>query len=264
MSTSSLLEAVRDAAVIAFSLAWTLVCSALAIVAHTLTLGYGDVTTWLGRTVWAPPLLAVMGVRLTVEGRDRYDGGQPWVIAANHQGVLDIPIIFLVFPDLRIRFIAKQELFWIPVFGWYLWLAGHISVARGNLRKAIRSIDLAGQRIRRHNSSIIVFPEGTRTEDGHIGRFKKGAFVLALKTGVPIVPVAIAGSFGAASKNRWHVEPGEIRVRILEPIVTDDLEYADRNALVARTQDAIDAEVDALRSEYDLASEAAAMARETG
>jgi len=253
------MSALRNVVVIAFAMLWTLVCSALAIVGHTLTLGYGDVSMWVGRNVWARPMLLVMGVTLTVEGRDRYQAGRPWVIAANHQGVLDIPVMFLAFPDLRIRFIAKRELFYIPIFGWYLWLAGHISVSRGNLRKAIKSIDAAGRRIQKHRSTIMVFPEGTRTEDGHIRGFKKGAFVLACNASVPIVPVAIAGSFGAINKNHWSVQPGSIHVRILDPIDTEGMTYKDRNALVRSTEDAITAGVNALRDEHDLAAERAAI-----
>jgi 1-acyl-sn-glycerol-3-phosphate acyltransferase len=250
---------IRNPLVILFAMVWTILSSAIAIVAHTLTLGFGDVSMWVGRHVWARPLLAVMGVTLTVEGRDRYEAGQPWVVAANHQGVLDIPVMFLAFPDLRIRFLAKKELFYIPVFGWYLWLAGHISVSRGNLRKAIKSIELAGERIKKHRSTIMVFPEGTRTEDGRIKGFKKGAFVLAAKTGVPVVPVAIAGSFGAINKNRWNIDPGSIHVRILDPIRTEGMTYEDRNALMRAVEASITAGVAVLRTEHDLPFEMAAM-----
>ncbi len=250
---------IRNPAVIVFSLFWTLICSGIAIVAHTLTLGYGDVSMWLGRHLWARPLLAVMGVDLTVVGSDRYEPGQPWVIAANHQGLLDIPVMFLAFPDLRIRFLAKKELFYIPVFGWYLLLAGHIPVSRGNLRKAIKSIEAAGERIKKHRSTIMVFPEGTRTEDGRIKGFKKGAFVLAAKTGVPIVPVAIAGSFGAINKNRWNIDPGSIHVRILDPIKTAGMDYKDRDALKRDVEASITAGVEVLRKEHDLPFETAAM-----
>jgi 1-acyl-sn-glycerol-3-phosphate acyltransferase len=238
---------------------WTVLLSAIAIVLHTLTLGYGDVSMWMGRHLWAKPLLAVMGVTLTVEGRENYEPGKPWVIAANHQGVLDIPVMFLAFPDLRIRFLAKQELFYIPIFGWYLLLAGHIPVSRGSLRKAIKSIEKAGERIKKHRSTIMVFPEGTRTEDGQIKGFKKGAFVLAAKTGVPIVPVAIAGSFGAVNKNRWNVDPGSIHVRILKPITTQGLSYKDRDALMQSVEASITAGVQVLRTEHDLPFEVAAM-----
>jgi 1-acyl-sn-glycerol-3-phosphate acyltransferase len=105
----------------------------------------------------------------------------------------------------------------------------------------------------------MVFPEGTRTEDGKIKGFKKGAFVLAAKTGVPVVPVAIAGSFGAINKNRWNIDPGSIHVKILEPIRTEGMDYKDRDKLKKGVEASITAGVEALRREHDLPFETAAM-----
>jgi 1-acyl-sn-glycerol-3-phosphate acyltransferase len=125
---------------------------------------------------------------------------------------------------------AKKELFRIPVFGWSLYASGTIRIDRSNRERAIKSMNNALDRIKR-GVSVVVFPEGTRSEDGKIREFKKGGFVLAIKGGIPIVPVSISGSRFILPKNTIRIKPGEIRIIINDPIQTDQIGYQEREKL---------------------------------
>jgi 1-acyl-sn-glycerol-3-phosphate acyltransferase len=136
------------------------------------------------------------------------------------------------------RYVAKHQLRWVPLLGWYLWLAGHIFVNRSNRRAAIASLERASGQIR-SGTSIVVYPEGTRSEDGRILPFKKGPFALALKARVPIVPVTIEGSWRVMPKNSWDIKPGEIQVMIGAPIDTRTFAEDDREGLLRVVRDQI-------------------------
>ncbi len=224
----------------------------LAATLHLLTLGYGDVSMWVARRLWVPPVLAFARVKLDARGGEELRPDRPYIAVANHQSVLDILVLFLLLPQLRIRFIAKQVLFYIPLFGWYLWLTGYVSVNRGNRTKARRSLEKAAARIARRNTTIVVFAEGTRTPDGTVKPFKKGAFVLAAQCQAPVLPIALAGGYGVMGRNEWHVYPGTIHARVLEPIPTNGLEVDDRHELADRVRRVIIDEVDRLRAEFEL------------
>ena len=118
------------------------------------------------------------------------------IFASNHESVLDIWVLFAIIPR-SFRFIAKQELFRMPIFGWYMRIGGHIPVDRSNRQRAVASLSQAGEAVRA-GTSIVVFPEGTRSRTGRIQAFKKGPFVVAQQAGVPIVPIAISGSASLA------------------------------------------------------------------
>jgi len=205
-----------------------LVLFPIACVAMLLTLNPA-VSLWFARNLWAPVLLWAGGVRLVVEGRENVDPQRPTVYASNHQSTIDIPVLFKSLP-VNVRFIAKHQLRWVPIVGWYLWIAGHIMVDRGNTRRAIASLDRAARRVQA-GISLIVFPEGTRSPDRRVRSFKKGPFALALKARVPVCPVTIEGSGKVMPKNSWNISPGEIRVRIGRPIASTQFEPEDREGL---------------------------------
>ena len=230
----------------------SVLCATLGIVLHLLTFGRGDVSMWIARNLWAGPLMRIAGIEVVVEGGDGLRPDRPYIAVANHQGAADIAVLFVALKGLPVRFIAKHMLFYVPIFGWYLWMTGYISVDRTRRRKAFESLDRAADRLRRYRSTIVVFAEGTRSPDGSVRRFKKGAFVLGLRAGAPILPISIAGSFNVVNKHKWQIRPGTVHVRIFDPIETEDLEYADRDALVAQTRDIIVRGVDDLRRRHGI------------
>jgi 1-acyl-sn-glycerol-3-phosphate acyltransferase len=157
---------------------------------------------------------------------------------ANHQSWFDVFALAGFLPG-RGTFVATEELERIPIFGGAWKACGHISIDRSDRKKAIESLDRAGERIRSEKRAVILFPEGTRSADGQLQEFKKGAFIVALKTGVPIVPIGISGSRHVMPKGSFLARPGEIRVRIGEPIPMEGLSVADRDALLGRSRMAV-------------------------
>lgn len=183
--------------------------------------------------VWSKGILRTAGITVEMEGTQHIDPDRPQIVVANHASWFDVFTLSAYFPGVY-HFVAKEELSRIPVFG-RAWLScGHISIDRGDRSAAIESLDRAAEKIRSENATIIMFPEGTRSPDGTLQRFKKGAFVLAIQAGVPVVPLAIQGSHRVMPKGSWLVRPGHIRVRIGEPISVEGMTIKDRNALVDR------------------------------
>jgi 1-acyl-sn-glycerol-3-phosphate acyltransferase len=226
----------RNLVCIVVAVLWLAILFPIACLAMLFTLNAGA-SIWVARNWWAPVLLRVAGARLVVEGQQHVDPRRPTIYASNHQSTIDIPVLFIALP-VNIRFIAKEQLRWVPFVGWYLWLAGHVLVDRGNTRRAVASLDKAGQRIRR-GTSIIVFPEGTRSPDSRVRPFKKGSFALALKARVPICPVTIEGSGRLMPKNSWNIKPGTIQVRIGSPIDVSRYGEDDREELMRAVRNVI-------------------------
>ena len=149
-------------------------------------------------------------------GLDRLDRSRSYVFAANHQSIYDIPILFASLP-FQLRIVAKDSLGKVPFLGWHLRRTGHLLVDRSRPGAGIvkKMGKLVGER-----HSLIVFPEGTRSIDGAVGRFKAGSFVLAMQAGLPIVPISIAGSRYVMTKGRLTVRPGEVRLTVHAPTET--------------------------------------------
>jgi len=178
---------------------------------------------------WTGSILLAAGVKLDIEGLDKIDKTKSYIFIGNHQSHFDVAAVFTALP-LTARFMAKKELYKIPVFGWALAATGTVKIDRSNREKSIASMNDALARIRR-GVSVIVFPEGTRSEDGQIQVFKKGGFVLALKGGIPVVPVSISGSRFILRKHDARVIPGKIKIIIGDPIDTSQYSYQDREEL---------------------------------
>ena len=187
----------------------------------------GDFSMWLARRMWSPSALWLAGVRVEIATARALPEG-PAIYASNHESALDIWVLTRSIPR-NVRFIAKQELFRIPIFGWYLRMARFVAVDRRNHARAVASLRRAGQ-IVREGVSLIVFPEGTRSPDGRVQPFKKGPFVVAMEAGVPVVPVAIAGAAALNPKRRLEVSPGTIRIGFGEPV--DPRSFTDKAALL--------------------------------
>ena len=165
---------------------------------------------------WAWLILKTTGVRVRVSGLEHLEPGRSYVFAANHQSIYDIPIVFTSIP-FQLRIVAKESLGRIPFMGWHLHRAGHLLVDRRNPGPDIV------QKMRRlvgESSSLIVFPEGTRSRDGAVGRFKKGSFLVAMDAKLPVVPVSISRSREVMRKGELMVCPGDVEVTIHPPIPT--------------------------------------------
>ncbi len=163
---------------------------------------------------WGRGLLWASACELRVEGASLED--TPAVFVANHQSIFDVPALLASVPG-QARFMAKRELFRIPLFGWALWIAGFVPVDRRDRSRAAETFNQASQRLRA-GASVVVYPEETRSHDGRLRPFKRGGILLALKTGAPIVPVGVAGSFYAKPRHRFTVWPGPITVRYGEAV----------------------------------------------
>lgn len=219
-----------------FLVLWGVFWITAAGIAMLVTLN-GDVALMFARRFWAPMYWRISGSRMHVEPLPDFDWSKPHVFLMNHQSALDIPCAFAALP-VNIRFIAKHALKYVPFLGWYMLGTRMIFINRSNRREAMRSLKLAGERIR-EGSNILAFPEGTRSRDGRIQPFKKGAFVLAIEAGVPIVPVAIEGTQKALPAGGISFRRHPIRVKVGAPIETQGLRNADRDRLMRQVRDAI-------------------------
>lgn len=193
---------------------------------------------WLARHAWAPGMLRIGSSPVTIVGADRVDWSKPHVIVANHQGNADIPALFVTV-GAPLRFLAKRSVAWIPFIGWLMRLARFPFIERGNARAGRASIDRVAERIRRESLNVVVFPEGTRSPEGTILPFKRGAFILALEAQVPVVPIAIEGSGISLPRASFRIFPHPIKVTIGEPIPTEGLGLSARDELADRAEDAI-------------------------
>lgn len=187
--------------------------------------------------IWSRIMIRTVGARVHYEGLDRIAGLAPRVFIANHQSYVDIWVLMRVLPRTT-RFVVKQELRRLPVFGWALARNDFVFVDRADRARAIQSLEAASGKIRR-GRSVVLFAEGTRTKDGRLQPFKKGPFHLALSAGVPIVPVAISGSGKVMPAGRFRVRPGVVRVRFLDPIAVEPHRPDDVPGLLAKVHDAV-------------------------
>lgn len=222
--------------IVLYTILWGTVGCLLALVDRS-----GEAVLWVGRQ-WVRWIFWTCGITVEADGFENVDPRKPCVFMSNHQSVVDIGALVLTLP-LPWRFVAKRELAWIPFFGWAMWLGGHIIIDRGNREKAIASLRRAAQRIR-GGMSVIIFPEGTRSETGEMRAFKSGGFHLALEAQVPIVPVTVSGSRHLTPKRSLRVESGRVLVRYGKPLETRGLGLGDREALKQRVREAIAAGYD--------------------
>jgi 1-acyl-sn-glycerol-3-phosphate acyltransferase len=192
---------------------------------------------------WARSLLAVGGVRVHVEGLEQLSPGGSYVLVANHLSYMDTPVVLANIP-VQFRFLAKKGLFQIPLLGTHLSQAGHIPVPRGDPRASVRTMQLAAETIQRHEISLLVFPEGGRSHDGILQPFKEGAAYIAIRAGVPAVPIAIVGTQRILPFGSGVVVPGAVTLRILPPIDTGALTLKDRGKLTEQIRGLISQELE--------------------
>lgn len=187
---------------------------------------------------WARVLLVVAGVRVKVAGLEKLDPHASYVVCPNHVSYMDTPVLLAHVP-VNFRFLAKKELFAIPLLGGHLGRAGNISVPLEDPRAALRVLSAAAKAMKEKGLSMLVFPEGGRSENGHIQPFKDGAAYLAIKGGVPLIPIAIVGIGDVLAIHTHQLKPGRVTLRIGDPIPTAGLAPAARTALTQQLYDAI-------------------------
>jgi 1-acyl-sn-glycerol-3-phosphate acyltransferase len=179
---------------------------------------------------WGKSILFVSRVKMSVKGWSNIDPSAPYIYMPNHQSNFDIPVL-LGHLAVQFRWLAKVELFKIPIFGRAMRKAGYISIDRNNRESAIKSLNVAANQIK-SGVSVLIFPEGTRSRDGKIRPFKKGGFVMAIESGVPIVPVVITGTRSIMTKGKFRVNAGHVRMVIHKPIDTSAYTRETKEALM--------------------------------
>jgi 1-acyl-sn-glycerol-3-phosphate acyltransferase len=183
---------------------------------------------------WGRSLVWAAGIELKAENLELLDPDQRYILVANHYSYFDIPCIFAAIPQ-PIRFMAKVSLFKIPLFGWALKQAGFIPIDRKNRSTAVKSFDIAGQRIRKGNT-IVVFPEEGRSRERAMRPFQRGGFLLAIRSELPIVPTAVKGTFDVMPAGALRIKPGPVTVTLTPPIPTADLSVRDREKLAGEAR----------------------------
>lgn len=176
----------------------------------------GDHAVFALSKLWAWGLLASSGVRVTARFEGPLDPRRSYVFLANHQSMFDIPLLLATVP-VQLRLAAKRSLFRIPVFGWAIRAGGLIPVDRADRTRA-RATFAAAQRRLRGGVSVLLFPEGSRSLDGRIHRFERGGFLLALRTGLAIMPVGIRGTLPVQRRGSFRIRPGRVEIRYGGPI----------------------------------------------
>jgi 1-acyl-sn-glycerol-3-phosphate acyltransferase len=187
--------------------------------------------------LWGRIALLANRVKVRVEGTERLNGKGPYIFMSNHQGYYDIFTLVSHLP-YQFKWLAKKELFSVPFLGWTMAAVGYISIDRGGTRETVEAMNEAARKIR-DGMSVVIFPEGSRSPDGSIQPFKKGGFTLAIKSKVPIVPIAISGSGNIMPKNRWTVAAGEIRMFVGPPIEIQQYSLKDRESLMINVRETI-------------------------
>lgn len=201
----------------------------------------GGVYDWSG-TDWARDILSAAGTPVLAQGLEHVPRGQPVLYASNHSSMFDIWAMFATLPG-SVRFVAKRELFKIPLLGGAMRAAGHIPIDRAARKKAFEAYDEAARTIQR-GSSAVVFPEGTRSRTGELLPFKNAPFALAIAAQVPVVPVYVHHTFEILPKGAWRLKPRPIRLLVGPPIPTTGLGPDDRE----RLRDDVRAAIVALQS----------------
>jgi 1-acyl-sn-glycerol-3-phosphate acyltransferase len=221
--------------------------SAPAIIAITTFMGTISLITSLwdkaGRAqhrlaeIWSGWLLNCAFVGYKVTGTEKIDPKGTYVLVSNHESFMDIPSVLAVLP-VQIRFFAKKGLFSIPFIGWHLKRSGHLEVARGDARASLKSMSEGARLIRERNISVLLFPEGGRSNEG-LQPFKEGAAYIAIKAGVPIVPIGLVNTGNILPMHTLLLRPGNVEIHVGDPIETAGMTIQDRGRLSALLHDKV-------------------------
>jgi 1-acyl-sn-glycerol-3-phosphate acyltransferase len=222
-----------------FIIFWTVILTGFFAVMVILTslISKGGETPHKVARIWAKYILAASNINVTVTGLSNLKRTGSYIYMPNHASNFDIPVLQAYLP-VQFRWLAKSELFKIPIFGYAMKRAGHISIDRFDRKSAIQSLNKAAEIIR-NGTSVIIFPEGTRSQNQNIQSFKKGGFVLAIDSGVPIIPVIIHGTWRIMQKKHILVRPGNVVLEIKKPIKTSDYTRKTKDDLMEKIRNII-------------------------
>ncbi len=214
---------------------YTLVLGILSLLASLFDKN-GRVQHWFAR-LWSRMILKTGFVPVHIEGLENIDPVHPAVYAANHLSALDIPVLYASIPG-QFRIMAKKELFRYPVLGWHLQRSGQIPIFYGDAHASVGSLKRAGRSLRK-GLPLMVFPEGGRSPNGQLQPFLGGAFFAAIAEQVPVIPIAIVGTYELLPMNSFYAMPGPVKMIIGPPIATTGMRLRDMNKLAAQVRDAI-------------------------
>jgi 1-acyl-sn-glycerol-3-phosphate acyltransferase len=211
---------------------YTFVCGTLSLLSSFFD-SKGRIQHGFAR-LWSRMILGTSGCRLQVEGLENVDPSRPYIYASNHQSAFDIPTLYVGLP-VQFRIMAKKELFLYPFMGWHMKRSGQIPIERENARSSLKSLARASETVR-GGTPLFVFPEGGRSPDGTIKPFMSGAFYVAIKAGVPIVPMAIIGTYEILPMNSYVIRPHSIRLVVGKPVSTEGMNPREMGSLAAKVQ----------------------------
>ncbi len=198
--------------------------------------------------IWGRMLCFVSGVEVTVEGEENFDRIQPCIYTSNHNSHFDLPALMSVIPG-NYRVIAKRSLFYLPIFGWLLWLVGFISIDRSSRSSAFRSIKKAAKKIS-EGMSLLVFPEGTRNRsEKKLLSFRKGPFLIAMEGEIPVLPITVTGTKDILPPDSMSINPGEITIRVGEPVHTEEKDFSDRHELSEAVRERMIGQLDEIKED---------------
>ena len=159
----------------------------------------------------------ILGIKYTIEGVENIPKDGAFILTSNHQSLLDIAI-YNIAVKRKFSYLAKKELLKVPFLGSGMIMMGHFTIDRHNRKSAMETMKVVTKKVKDEGYSVLIFPEGTRSIDGGLGEFKKGAFMLAAETGAQILPAAIDGGYKVVNKSSWVVQGGEMKIKIGKPI----------------------------------------------
>ena len=182
--------------------------------------------------------MRVAGTQLEVHGTDKLEPGQAYVVVVNHESGWDPPCLVAALPQLCLRFVVKRAVMNVPIFGWAMRRTGNVTVVRTHTQADVERIH-RGMQERDPAVSMLFFAEGTRSPDGDVRDFKSGAFATALTCGLPILPIAIAGTFAMWPRGRLRLRPVPVVVEVGDPIPTQSFHFDDRKVLRDQVQEVV-------------------------
>jgi 1-acyl-sn-glycerol-3-phosphate acyltransferase len=188
---------------------------------------------------WSGIIFFSAGIKVNIQGLEHLDKNASYIFMSNHQSHLDVAAFMAKLP-FKIRFFTKKELLKIPIFGQAIYMSKHIIIDRKNTERAKRSINEAKQKIKKYGFSVLVFPEGTRSKTGKMGEFKKGGFVLAIETGIPIVPMDVTGSFELLPTHTLLIRSGTINITVGSPILVNSYTIESKQGLMDKVRSEIE------------------------